>query len=427
MSMVVKAKNHSQPKWMVTMIWILIFGLLHSVEAANEKVLQLEDMNLKREKVDSELPVEVLKRSGVAAGFLGEIEGYDLSRLQPFVGLFSETYYVPSSDNTKVTDTRNGNVITVPIFRASYDDGSIVLAEKDENGNIAYVELRRSRGTPDVFLIPSQSSDPNFGGQQSEESEFLTFTEDDVDYDELRSKFQYGEASTPDGSGDDDTDFRHLRANSNTEPWEKPVPSHDYRNGRDAFIASSSFSSSLVSSPASGLSGCPSYRVVNLAVVFDTEFCGMYGSMAAARRRIMTIVASASFHYERDMCVQLRLTDIYTPEQSCSQISSNSYFRNFFRHFPCGRENSFLSRFAKWTKRYRNRLDLDEDATVHIFSGYPPPGGTVSKPKVSNRRSALCCWLASKALSPVVFSFRALPDWMRICWLLLQQRLLIRH
>ena len=352
----------------------MICCFLHSGNAADAKVLSLEDMHLKQDKLSSELPVEVLKRSSAAAGFLGEIEGYDLSRLQPFVGLFSEKYFVASSDNTKVTDVRTDEVMKVPIYRATYDDGSIVLVEKDESGNIAYVELRRPRGLPDVFLIPaSASKGPYYDGYQPEESEFLAFTEDDVDYDELRSKFQYAEASTP--NADANFSDRRLRANSNTDESGEGQVSSKYdgrnRNGRESFVASSSFSSSSFSSQ-----GCQSYRIVNIAVVFDTEFCQLYGDFEASRRRIMTIVASASFHYERDMCVQLKLTDIYTPEASCSQ--ENSYFRNFDRYYPCGRDDSFLSRFAKWMKRNRKSLDFDDDASVHMFSGYSPPGGTVS-------------------------------------------------
>ena len=219
-----------------------------------------------------------------------------------------------------------------------------------------------------MFLVPSTANDvsDDEGDKHAGDAEFLAFTDDDVDYEGLQTQFRYGEATTPDDSE------RKLRGSKSSadEPF---VLSSDYRAGREPFVASSSFSISSVA--AATANGCESYRVVNVAVVFDAEFCALYGGYEASQRRIMTIVASASVHYERDMCVQLKLTDIYTPETTCSRGSS--IFRQYNRQFPCGGSGSFLSSFARFMRRQRKSAELDEDATIHMFSGVDPPAGTV--------------------------------------------------
>lgn len=78
------------------------------------------------------------------------------------------------------------------------------------------------------------------------------------------------------------------------------------------------------------------------------------------------------------MCVKLSLTNIITPERSCSAAVGSSFFSTFNRSTPCGSDNkSFLSLFASWMRQYRRSLKIDKDSVVHMFSGYDPPYGTI--------------------------------------------------
>lgn len=338
--------------------------------AVTANKIEPEDLPLKTYNTASGVPVKLITLSGTTGNLIEDVEGnrYDLSVLEPYVDLFVGEYYVSINNGNAIRDTRSGDVTVVPIFKGTYEDGSIVLVEKDGD-DIQYIELRKPQGEPDMFMVPNSSQQGSGGNFDTDEQmEFLAYTEEDIDYELLREQFHYGEASIPGDDDDEDYSTRRLRSKGKApqDVVEAVAPEFDYRAGREFFTSLS-------------LKSCSSYRVVKLAIVFDAEFCSIYGSFAAARRRIMTIVASASFHYERDLCVQLRITDIYTPETQCSTNAKPSFFANFDRAFPCGgnANSSFLSLFRAWMRRNRRSLRFDDDAAVHMFSGFPPPGGTI--------------------------------------------------
>ena len=344
----------------------LAFGVV-----VNANKIEPEDLPLKTYNTESGVPVKLITL-GTAGNLIEDVDGnrYDLAALEPYVELFVGEYYVSINNGKAVKDIRSGAVTVVPIFKGTYEDGSIVLVEKDGD-DIQYIELRKPQGEPDMFMVPNFSQQGTGGNFDADEGmEFLAYTEEDIDYDLLREHFHYGEASIPGDDDDEDYSTRRLRSKGKKEVpqdvLDAVVPDFDYRAGREFFTSRS-------------LKSCSSYRVVKLAIVFDAEFCSIYGSFEAARRRIMTIVASASFHYERDLCVQLRITDIYTPETRCSINIKPSFFANFDREFPCGGDanSSFLSLFRAWMRRNRISLRFNSDAAVHIFSGFPPPGGTI--------------------------------------------------
>ncbi|CAB9497651.1 expressed unknown protein [Seminavis robusta] len=351
------------PQWTIaTLCTIAFFGMNIAVAGAKKK-FRRDELPLKKNEQGQDFPVQVLTgRSGVdenKSEMIRDIAGneYDLSRLKPFVGLFSDNTFVPSDDNTKIVDKRTGEVIKISIYRAEYEDGSTILVEKDEQDNIAYVEVRRPAEDPDTFLVPNEEE--LLDGEVT--SEFLSFTSDDIDYELLQSRYRYGDVSTP---GDTDAN-RDRDLTMQGSSGEYPFQYLDYRQGRTEFTTSS-FSS---------FSFCASYTVVNLAIVYDGDFCSIHGGFEDTRRRIMTIVASASFHYERDMCVQLKLTDIATPEVACSPHSS--VFEDYDREDSCGSDSSFLTQFSNLMRDSRDSLQFDPDATVHMFTGHSPPDGTI--------------------------------------------------
>jgi Metallo-peptidase family M12 len=368
------------PRRTLAPVYIFMFSLaplLLSV-LAKKKNFTLDDLSLKKTSSErSDFPVQVLQSGVDNVETIRDVDGnvYDLSQLKPFVGLFSEDTFSPSSDDTLVVDKRTGDIIRVSVFKAVYEDGSTILMEKDDNNNIEYVEVRRRVEEADTFLFPKED------GQTAE---FHAFTSDDIDYETLQSQYHYGEH------------YLHRRM-ENEMIDEYLTPNLRYRQERAEF-ETSSFTSL-------GYGTCDSYTLVKVAIVFDGDLCSIYGSFEAARRRIMTIVASASFHYERDMCVQLQLTDIsmwwsrshlagcfiqlclttclsfillsiVTPDKSkCSPTSS--FFEGYNRNDACATSDSFLTQFTKLMIANRGPLRFDEDATVHMFTGFAPPGGTI--------------------------------------------------
>ena len=257
--------------------------------ASTNKSKVFEGLHLKKSKDASEFPVQVLSvGNGEQALIQEDGAKFDLSLLQPYADLFSSDYFSPSADKSEVVDKRTGKRITVSIFRASYDDGSTLLVEKDgSDGRIAYAEVRRPRGIPDMFLVPDVELGVN---SESSGESFLTFTSDDIDTELLNSKFSYGEVEFPTDIDLFDGD-RLLRTKKREKAENKEadkLSNAESRQGGDETFSTATWSTI-----------CPSFQVVNIAIVFDSDFCSMFGSFELAQRRIMTIVASASYHYER--------------------------------------------------------------------------------------------------------------------------------
>jgi len=109
----------------------------------------------------------------------------------------------------------------------------------------------------------------------------------------------------------------------------------------------------------------------------------------------MAIVASASAIYERDLCLQLQLSNIYTPDDNCGGESNT--FKNFSRNFLCRGSAYMLDDFARWMTGKRDSASIDSDALVHLFTGSKPSDaigcawtGVVSFRLCACRRVKLC-------------------------------------
>ena len=86
----------------------------------------------------------------------------------------------------------------------------------------------------------------------------------------------------------------------------------------------------------------------------------------------MMIVAAASLFYENDMCVRIRLVDIYTPDSNCGATSAFAYMP---RDKACGSgatSETFIRYFADWMNKNRNTIGFNQEAVHHAFTGYPP-------------------------------------------------------
>lgn len=70
------------------------------------------------------------------------------------------------------------------------------------------------------------------------------------------------------------------------------------------------------------------------------------------------------------MCVQLQLTDIYAPDDTCGGESKT--FKNFNRGSFCKGTEYLLEDFSSWMFSKRNSAKIDPDALVHLFTGVKP-------------------------------------------------------
>lgn len=270
------------PQWTVA-VWVLLWTTISALtdEMEGNMLSITKGLYLKEDaKQSRNFPVEIVSL-GNGNQVLTQEDGtkYDLANLEPYVDLFSDKYFRASADKTEVIDIRTGASTPVTIFRANYDDGSTLLVEKGEkDGKIVYAEIRRPRGVPDLLLLPDID-----GGSGTGNEKFMSFTPEDIDVDFLNSKFSYGEVESPtEDEPDNDRLLRSVKRKSLDQD------SFDgYPQARGGF------------STATWSTTCSTFQVVNLAVVFDSDFCAIFGDFEQARRRILTIVASASFHYER--------------------------------------------------------------------------------------------------------------------------------
>lgn len=300
----------------------------------------------------------------LSSGFIKGLDGtdYQLSHLKHYHGLSPRKYLGGQLQNDEVIDAKSGKSFSV--YRAEYQDGTTILAEKDDNGDILVAEVRRPKGKLDLFLVRKTNN-----GKYDDA--FLSFTEYDLDYDYISSQFHYGEITPPNKGGSDKSnkDDVEMKADASQAFQLNNPPSRMTNPNLPNFHYVRGDGTSTE---------CTYFKVVNVAIVYDSEFCQQYGTKRNAISRIETIVTSASIQYEKDMCVTLNLTGVHTKEASCVGLSR--VFSNSTRDKACnqGEEDSFLNNFTAWMEGgAREDMGVDESSAVHMFTGYPPPQGTV--------------------------------------------------
>lgn len=278
---------------------------------------------------------------------------YELSGLHPYVDLFSPDSFHLSDDGLLAIHNATGKVVENPVSRFQSNE-TIVQVVSDEAG-IFYAEIRGSNPTNDTFFVREMVGSDNIFGEDTvgvPDPMLVAFTPEQVDTAKLNGFFHYGDAPpvhedplglVPSGNPPDTPE---------TAGVQEPATIPD----------------------ANGV--CSSFKVIKIAIIYDSEFCGKYGSTRNAENRILAIVSSASAHYERDLCLKLQLTDIFSPDASCGRVSGA--FSNFNFDIPCGGGgSSLLSDFTRWGTSNRNRLKLDPHALVHLFTGRSPSTGTI--------------------------------------------------
>lgn len=268
---------------------------------------------------------------------------FSLENLQPYTDIFAPDSYLISDDGRFVTFLLTNETFATPIFRSLQEDGTTIQIATTDLGNISFAEIRVPDPTlfNDTFFLPSEFLRDSIIGEDGNADPFqdkeilLSFTSKDLDDDKLSSAFDLDDLDVP------VSNRRRL-----------PVMNSPMRR----HVATDSFAAGA----------CDRYQVVKVAVVYDSPLCRTYGSMSATRNRIISIVASASLAYERDMCVKLQLNAVYTPDSTCG---GSSFTNNFYTPSACRGDRNLLDDFTNWIQPRRNALVIDRSALIHLFTG----------------------------------------------------------
>lgn len=252
-------------------------------------------------------------------GYLKDLEGnkYPLEDLKVIEDLISGTFLRLKKDSHM-------------IFRADFSEKNVtILAQKDPNGNILDAELATG-GRPQLHYVKT----PDCGKE-----ELVVYTTEEI------SKMNALDLSF--GHTDLTLDAIQTSSASNIMGEPTTVPR---QNGK-----------------------CSFFRVLRVGIVYDSDFCRKYGGHDAAEERILLIVAAASLIFESELCIKLRLADLFTPDNDCD---AESIFGQMSREKPCGSSSSrgFIHMFRDWIDEKRQLENLDQRTTYHAFTGYPPRG-----------------------------------------------------
>lgn len=156
---------------------------------------------------------------------------------------------------------------------------------------------------------------------------FAEVQESDYDYDELNKKFHYGESEE---HNDIERNLSNLFQIQSGE--------------RRAEVA------------------CSSYRVVELAVAYESSFCKHYGGEEGANQRVNWIIAGVNNLYKKHACIKVRLSHL---EGHCdSNIDPYKQYVDMYRS-GCGNEGLVDGVREYWNE---NRRHIHRDV-MHLFSG----------------------------------------------------------
>ena len=291
--------------------------------------LELEELGLRA----------ITGAQSVGEGVLTSAQGIDylLNETVPYTSLFSSSSYDVSADGASVTHKRTNETFRIPVFRSVHENNTLVQVFTEEDGTVSYAEIRGEDNTFDTFFVAtSMRSAANGTDGDAVNDVLLSFVTDDIDTDKL-GNLSLSERVPPGST-------RHLRT----------------------------LVEGNVNTTVERQAACSKFKVIKVAMVYDSEFCGFMRSTSKTRDRIVAVVAAASAYYEREMCVKLQLTDIYTPDKTCGGTSST--FKNFNRGSLCSGTKYMLNDFSSWMAGKRDVAKIDDGALVHLLTGYKPSG-----------------------------------------------------
>lgn len=259
---------------------------------------------------------------------------YSVEDLQPYTELFSSDQYDISPDGKTVTERGSGMTLVVPVWRNVLNNGKVVVqATMDLDGSVEFAEISRETDNGTLVDTTLELEDPAaLVGPDGSPIDFYFDDPAPIHGDPL--------VGTPEDR-EDEGYRRFLR---------QQMP-HKRR---------------------SLATRCDEYTIVRLAILYDSEYCGRFGSHRKAKSRIAAVVAAASLHYERAMCVKVQLSNIRNLDKTCGKKSAAIGHMN--RREACGTVPHFLGQFSKFASNYRNNANIDTRAAIHVFTGFPSFG-----------------------------------------------------
>jgi hypothetical protein len=176
---------------------------------------------------------------------------YVLDNVVPYVDLFASKQYKVHRDGFRITNRYSNESFPIPIYRSSTQDGKVIQLATNEQGNIAYAEIRDLQGSfkDDLFFIPSdvlrESSLVGDDASSQKNEVLISFTNGDLDNIKFGNRYDLDEIELP--LGETETDTPSLR--------------RKLRRTSDA---------TLLSNVAAI---CDQYQIVKVAIVYDASLC----------------------------------------------------------------------------------------------------------------------------------------------------------
>jgi len=107
--------------------------------------------------------------------------------------------------------------------------------------------------------------------------------------------------------------------------------------------------------------GCNNYKVLEIAIVYDSTFCSWTGGPTQAWNKISSIVSMASGKFQQDLCISLKISAL---EGHCN-YSQDPYRKMRHQYSGCAYKG-LLQDFTKYW--HFNRKHIKRDA-AHLFVG----------------------------------------------------------
>ena len=259
--------------------------------------------------------------------------------------------------------------------------------------------IGKSRGGDTIMITKGISDDIRtldiFGLDGSDEymatvkpGLLATVTADDVDLESLK-KFTMGDMAFLDDTDEDDE----------VEPFERGSAGESLPEGR--YLRAKNKQKEGVSHGSAGdrflqSSGCSSFRVIEVALAFDSTFCAKQGGEQATRQEIERIVARASLMYQaQGVCTKLVISHL---EGFCS--SSQDPYRTGVNTNDIGCSGNGFGLLPAFTQYWQaNRGSVRRDA-AHLFYARDLAGTAVGCANVR----ALCSTRSAYGVNEMQFS-----------------------
>jgi hypothetical protein len=255
-------------------------------------------------KTKAKLPVQAISPAKTVKSADGH--EYSLDAINPFS--------IRASGFKATVD--GAEIVAASQLWSGTDNGASIILVKDENNEVSYIHIQDEQSETMIVSLDVP------GTKRSET--MVTITPDDFDYEAMNKIFHYDHSEEQ-----DDGDRRALTTADLDDP----------STGRALQVA------------------CSSFRVIEIAIAYDSSFCAQYRSASAAQSQVEAIVALASQRYEvPGLCTTLKISTI---DGYCD--ASKDIYRNVIRN------NNLFNIFKNhWNA---NEEDRPRGDVVHFFSG----------------------------------------------------------